>query len=120
MTVSIRLNQTVFDPGGIFFGVQRNRSVLCVGSGKPEAYIGKIAQTYDAGHLSWRGSQFTLNIDWVGTNINDINFELLVKDNPRVQADFLGQIIDFMFRGYIIVERDGTALTPTQVKNFVA
>ena len=119
--ISIRLHPDLFDKtkNGPFYGTPRNRAVLNIGSGRNEAYAGKLPGIWDSGHLSWRGGQWILLVDVNGTQVSDITFEGYMQEDSLKDA-YGRQIIDFAERGAIIVEQDGTPLTVAQMRAFTA
>ena len=118
MTISIKLNPTIFDPGGLFEGTPRNRAVLHLGVGRDDTHIGKVNQG-DASHLSYRGGQTNFQIDCRGTEISDQMFQYFAE-NQGYQVSYMAHIIDYMERGLIQVYQDGILLTVTQVRAFIA
>lgn len=118
MAINIKLSPTVFDPGGVFYGVPRNRAVLHMGVGRDDTHIGKRNQG-DASNLSYRGGQTNFQIDTKGTELSDQMFQFMVE-NQGYQIAYVTHIIDFMERQLITVEQDGVPLTVTQVRNFTA
>lgn len=118
MTIAIKLNPTIFDPGGLFEGTPRNRAVLHLGVGRDDVHIGKINQG-NASNLSYRGGQTNFQIDCRGTEMSDESFEFIAQ-NSSYQVSYLGHIIDFMERDLIQVFQDGVQLTISQVKTFTA
>lgn len=123
--IKIRLNPTIFDPGGLMADISPKKAVLHIGSGKPEEYIGYF-KDHDLGVSSagqgfgnYPSYQFSFMIDRTGSEISDQSLERMVsKDNPL--GSFGAQIIEFHQKGYIIVEQDGTPLTTTAIANFTA
>jgi hypothetical protein len=118
MTISIKLNPTIFDPGGLFEGIIRNRAVLHLGVGRDDTHIGKINQG-TAANLSYRGGQTNFQIDCRGTELTDQSFEFIAQ-NQGYQIAYLAHLIDFMERGLVQVFQDGVLLTVTQVRAFTA
>jgi hypothetical protein len=118
--VSIRLNPTVFNSGGVFYGTPENRAVLTINTGRWESFAGKMPGGYPVTHESYRGGQYILMIDRTGTQIDDHAFEAMARTNESSISYYGIQIVNFMQRGLIIVERDGAALTVAQVKAFTA
>lgn len=119
--IKIRLNPTVFDVGGLFAGIDPKRAVLELGTGKPvgSGYASKSTPVYDAAHDSYRGGQTVLLIDRTGTEIFDLGLEEYMK-NESLRVHFGTHILDYVQRGYIIVEQDGTALTVAQLNAYTA
>ena len=118
MTINIKLDPTVFDPGGCFEGIPPNRAVLSMGVGRDDVHIGKL-NTGTANNLSYRGGQTNFMIDCRGTEISDIMLEYIVS-NDTYQVAYAAHLIDLMERSLVIVYQDGTPLTPVQVKAFTA
>jgi hypothetical protein len=117
--VTIRLNPAAFELGGKFYGKDEKYCVLSIDTGHFENWTGKLEPVYDAAHPSWRGNQSIFLIDRTGAQVTDIMFEALIK-NEDLRCTFGSQILEFVARSLIIVERDNVAQTPTQIKNFTA
>jgi len=117
--ISVRLDPAVFTAGGVFENVLRSRAVLNIGSGRDEQYAGKISPAYSNLHPSWRGCQWILLIDAVGSQISDVTFEAYMKDTEMRRA-YGDQVLDFAARNLIIVEQNGVPLTIAQMRVFVA
>jgi len=118
MTISIKLDPTIFSSGGLFEGTQPNRAVLAIGGVRDDVYLGKI-NTGTAANLSYRGGQTSLMIDTRGTDISDLMLEYMMSNNLNLSVYGI-QLIDMMERFLIEVFQDGVALTPAQVKIFTA
>lgn len=118
MTISIKLDSSVFSTGGLFEGVQPNRAVLSIGGVRDDVYLGKI-NTGNAGNLSYRGGQTSLLIDTRGTDISDLMLEYMMSNNLNLSV-YGVQLIDMMERSLIGVFQGGVALTTAQVKVFTA
>ena len=118
MTISIKLDPTIFDPGGLFEGIPRNRAVLHMGTARNDLYIGKINQG-TAANLSYRGGQTNVQIDYRGTDLTDEAFEFFAQ-KQLYQSSYLSHLVDLMDRGLVQVFQDGIELTIAQVKIFTA
>lgn len=132
MTIKIVLKQNLFDAttgigksdpalykNGIFAGIPRNRSVLKIGTGRSDFYIGKLGPTYDASHLSYRGGQTNMMIDSVGTEVSDRIFDIIMN-NTDLRTSYGQEILDFVEKGIIEVYQTGTLLTAAQIDVFTA
>lgn len=117
--INIRLNPTVFAPGGKFFGFVMGRTVLSIGTGKEEAYMAKPDQVFGMDSLSYRGGQSGLLIDTTGTQISNDTLQYFMNNMEYVPA-IGSQILDYQTRGLIIVDQDGVALTTAQLKGYTA
>lgn len=95
------------------------RTVLAIGTGKPELYTGEVQPIYGMDSLSYRGGQIGMFIDLCGTQLEDYAFESMIQ-NQAGKVAYGTQIIDFVQRGIIIVEQNGTNLTAAQIKNFLS
>ena len=118
MTIAIRLDPSIFSATGLFHGIPRSRAVLHMGVGRDDTHIGKINQS-TAANLSYRGGQTNFQIDARGTEMSDQMFQFM-SENEGYQIAYVAHIIDFMERGLIIVEQDGTPLTVAGVRTFTA
>ena len=117
--ISIRLDPAIFAPGGQFAGMNSARTVLAIGTGKPEIYSGETQPIYGHDSLSYRGGQIGMFIDLCGTQLEDYAFETMIQ-NQTGRIAYGSQIIDFVQRGLVIVEQDGSSLSAMQIKNFIA
>lgn len=118
MAITIKLADSVFLTGGIFYGVDTNRAVLFVGTNRDGFYAGKLG-TGTASNLSYRGGQNVLLISWVGTSISDITLETYMKNTDHRTA-YGAPIIDYVERGIIEVYQNTTLLTPAALNVFTA
>lgn len=125
MTISIKLNETLFDPGGLFYGIPKNRAVLAIGVGRNDIFAGKI-NTGTAASLSYRGGQTNFQIDTRGTELTDNMFEYIMQNETYV-VTFGAHILDMLERELISVFQDGVLLADgsvpagiTAVKTFTA
>lgn len=118
MTISIKLDPTIFDPGNLFYGTPINRAVLNMGVGRDDTHIGKINQG-SAANLSYRGGQTNFLIDCRGTEVSDQMFQYMVE-NQGYQVSYITHLIDFMERGLVQVFQDGVQLSVAQVRTFIA
>lgn len=117
--ISIRLDPAIFEPGGQFSGMNSARTVLAIGTGKPELYTGETQPIYGQDSLSYRGGQIGMFIDLCGTQLEDYAFETMIQ-NHTARIAYGTQIIDFVQKGLVIVEQDGSPLSAMQIKNFIA
>ena len=117
--ISIRLNPDIFAPSGQFHGMSSSKTVLAIGTGKPELYTGEIQPVFGMDSLSYRGGEIGMFVDTSGTQLEDYAFETMIQ-NQAGRVAYGTQIIDFVQRGLIIVEQNGTTLSATQIKNFIA
>jgi hypothetical protein len=117
--ISIRLDPAIFAPGGKFAGMNEAKTVLAVGTGKPELYTGEIQPIFGMESLSYKGGEIGMFIDTSGTQLEDYAFESMIQ-NQAGRVAYGTQIIDFVQRGLIIVEQNGITLTAMQIKNFIA
>jgi len=117
--IKIRLDPTAFTPGHAFASYNQDRVVLSVSTGKPLAYAGKSTPVYGKHSQSWRSNQNALLVDFTGVEIEDHIFEMF-RYNNNLQSAFGQIILDFLNKGLIIVEQNGTALTSAQVAAFTA
>ena len=118
MTISIKLNETIFDPGGLFYGTPKNRAVLALGVGRNDFFAGKI-NTGTAASLSYRGSQTNFQIGTRGTELTDNMFEYIMQNEDYV-VTFGAHILDMLERELIEVFQDGAPLAIAAVKAFTA
>jgi len=120
MTINIKLADSTFaGPSGIFYGVQPNRAVFVLGSGREDIYLGKIRATYPKGHLSYRGGQTQLQIDRNGTEVTDDTFETYMQ-SLEGRISYGTQILNLVEAGILEVYQSGVILTPAQIDAFVA
>lgn len=114
--ISIRLDPSVFLPGGKFEGVPENRAVLLVGDAKWNPFAGRTQPIYDVDSPLYQPTQYVLSVNAFATQLEDTNFEYIMN----YQSSYSGMIIEFLSRGLIIVEQNGTPLTVAQVREFAA
>lgn len=116
--IKIRIHPDQFLPGGLCFGTRN--IVISVNTGKAEDnWVGKRSPVYDDDHAFWRGSENALLIDATGTEISDIMFESIMKSDI-LKVAYGTKIVDFADRKLILVEKDGSELTPAQIVAFTA
>lgn len=89
MGILIRLNPTVFDPGGIFENTARSRAVLHAGVGRNDVYAGKLSP----------GSQNVLLITAQGVEVQTDAFQAYMSGDMK--AEYGIQLLDYIQRGYI-------------------
>lgn len=118
--IRIRLNPTLFNPGGLFYAVPKSRAVLTVMTGKPEGYLGQRPVPYGLGSPSYRGGQNALLVDASGTEMSDYMLEHHMVPSGNSRNSFGQIILDFVERALIIVEKNGTPLTAAQLNSFTA
>jgi hypothetical protein len=117
--IKIRLNPTIFNPGGKFYGIDQSRAILSLSTGKPEGYTGIANAPYGLESKSWRGSSHFLAVDATGVEMSDLSLEYHMTNSSSRNS--YGQIIiDMLERGLIIVEKDGVPLTPAALNTFTA
>ena len=114
MAVTIKLKNSVFDPGGPFYGVPTSKAVLSIESGKHESFAGKIVDV-----ALDRGGQFALMIDWSGVSTTDNALESYMKNEIHYAA-FGAELLYMVEVGLVDVIFNGATLTLAQVKAFTA
>ena len=116
--INVQLTPAMFDPGGLFYGVDRSRAVLVIGAARNDLVIGK-RNSGDIGAFSYRGFENGIFIDARGTEFEDIMLETIVS-NMGYRATYGAQLIDFVERGYVQVYQDGTLITATALRTYTA
>lgn len=119
MTISVKLDPTVFDPGGVFEGTPHSRAVVHIGSGRNDLFMGKLPGPHPPGSLSWRGGQTYLQIGYAGSQFDDQQFEYIMQES-HYRASVGAQLLYLLQRGIILVEKDGVTQTVTDVFTFTA
>lgn len=114
--ISIRLDPSVFLPGGPFEGIPENRAVLLLGDTKWNPFAGKTQPIFEVDHPLYQPTQYLMNISSFATQLEDTNFQYVMN----VQSSYSGMIVHYLSKGYIIVEQNGTPLTVAQVRTFAA
>ena len=116
--INIQLTPQMFQPNGLFYGMDKSRAVLVIGAARNDLVVGK-RNTGDIGSMSYRGFQLGLFVDARGTEIEDIMLETIIK-NEDYRATYGAQLIDFVERGYIQVFQDGVLLTAVALRTYTA
>jgi len=133
MTIKILLNPDQFDSvtgigkgndpslykRGIFAGIHRKKALLEVGAARNDLYVGKLGPVFDMGHLSYRGGQTQLLVDYTGLEMSDIVFDMVMQ-NDGYRASYGQCILDLAEKNVIDVLHNGTELTPTQIDTWTA
>lgn len=113
--IKIRLNPVVFNAGGVFYGVSQSRAVLSVDTNKPAGYAGFLNTREQPSQ-----SQSLLLIDADGTELSNFMLEHHMVSSGNSRNTFGQIILDFVERGLILVEQDGTPLTAVQLNSYTA
>lgn len=116
--INVQLTATMFNPGGLFYGVDKSRAILTFGAARNDLVIGK-RNSGNIGSFSYRGFQLGFFVDSRGTEIEDIMLETIIK-NEDYRATYGAQLIDFVERGYLQVFQDGVPLTATTLRTYTA
>ena len=118
MTVAIKLKDSVFDPGGRFEGIPRNRAKLMLG-GFNNGYVLHKLNPGSAANLSYNGGNKELTIGTSPLEVSDYTLELLVSaDYGWGQAAF--GIIQMVEQGLVEVTEDGVPITATALRTYTA
>jgi hypothetical protein len=116
--INVKLKDTLFNTGHLFYGTERNRAVMVLGAGRNDLVIGK-RNSMPLGSLSYNGFQTGIYIDTRGQEFEDIMLETLIT-NPEYRSSYGAQLIDLAERDYIEVCQDGVVLTPVQLRTYTA
>jgi len=116
--INIQLTPAMFLPGGLFYGTDKSRAVMVLGSARNDLVVGK-RNTGDLGAPNYRGFQLGIYVDARGTELEDIMLETIIK-NEDYRATYGAQLIDFVERGYIQVFQDGVLITAVSLRTYAA
>lgn len=116
--INIRLSDSVFNLGGIYYNTPRNRASLILGAGRNDLVVGK-RNSYQQSSLDYFGFQTGLYITTRGCEIENNMLECLTQD-PLYRSSYGAQLIDYHQRGIIEIAQDGALLTPDQVIHYTA
>lgn len=116
--INVQLTPAMFDPGGLFHGVDKSRAILVLGAARNDLVIGK-RNSGDIGAFSYRGFQLGMFVDSRGTEFEDIMLETIIK-NEDYRATYGAQLIDMVERGYMQVFQDGAPITAVALRTYAA
>lgn len=117
--ITIRLNESIFESGGLFEGTPRSKAVLHIGTGKQEQYA-YTQDAYPTGNLRHKDYANSLIIDSNGLIMTDIMFETIMDMGGRTYTSFGIQILEYQQKGLIEVLQESTLLTTAQIKGYTA
>lgn len=116
--INVQLTPAMFDPNGLFYGIDRSRAVLIIGAARNDLVIGK-RNAGDFGSDNYRGFTCGIYIDSRGVEFEDIMLETIIK-NDDYRATYGAQLLDFVERGYVQVFQDGAIITATALRTYAA
>jgi len=116
--INVQLTPAMFDPNGLFHGIDRSRAILAIGAARNDLVIGK-RNSGDIGAFSYRGFQNGIFIDARGTEFENIMLETIIQ-NEDYRCTYGAQLIDFVERGYIQVSQDGVLITALALRTYTA
>lgn len=116
--INVQLTPSMFDPNGLFYGIDKSRAVLILGAARNDLVIGK-RNSGGIGAFSYRGFQEGIFVDARGTEFEDIMLETIIK-NEAYRASYGAQLIDFVERGMIQVFQDGVLLSAIALRTYTA
>ena len=115
--ISIRLDPSVFAPGGPFHNVPPNRAVLMCGDSSWRTYSGRSRAVYPRSESSlYQPTQYAMNINAYPLQFENTNFQYMML----AFSSYSGQLVDFLARGLVIIEQDGVPLTVPQIRDYAA